>query len=301
MATSLPDPSADQPYWHVSVLEGGHLTLREEDFIDPHTPGAKATVPSLCFLLRHSATGTTFLFDLGLRKDGDYPPVIRTMLDARFQPVIVAQDVADSLRAGGVDPAAINHVCLSHIHFDHTGDSTPFTHATFLVGAAAAPLLARGFPAHADSQYRTDTVPPAPRTRFLDPAGWPALGPFSAAFDFAGDGSLYIVDAPGHLPGHVNVLARTSADGGWVYLAGDAAHDWRLLRGEVAIAERTVPGKPGTFTCAHADRAGAEAHIAQMRELLNVPRLRLLLAHDLPWYEKNKGGSAFLPGTLESL
>ena len=75
------------------------------------------------------------------------------------------------------------------------------------------------------------------------------------------------------------MLARTSADGAWVYLAGDAAHDWRLVRGEVAIAERKVPGSPGTFACAHVDRAGAEAHIARMRELLSVPRLRLLLAH----------------------
>ncbi|KAI0267007.1 hypothetical protein BC834DRAFT_842728 [Gloeopeniophorella convolvens] len=271
MSASLPEPSVDQPYWHVSVLEGGHLTLREEDYIDPPTaPEAKATVPSLCFLLRHSATGATLLFDLGLRKDRAYPPAVRALLDVSFPPVIVAQDVADSLpQAASTRPAA--------------------------------PLLAHSFPTHADSWYRPDTVPPAPRTRFLDPAGWPPLGPFGAALDFAGDGSLYVVDAAGHLPGHVNVLARTSADGGWVYLAGDTAHDWRILRGTVAVAERRVAGGPGTFVCAHVDRAGAEAHIVRVRTLLDVPRVRVLLAHNLPWYEENRGGDAFLPGRLESL
>ena len=47
---------------------------------------------------------------------------------------------------------------------------------------------------------------------------------------------LYVVDAgDGHVAGHINVLARTSEDGGWIYLAGDSAHDRRLLTGPLNI------------------------------------------------------------------
>ena len=119
------------------------------------------------------------------------------------------------------------------------------------------------------------------------------FGPFDRALDFFGDGSLYIVDAPGHLPGHVNVLARTSADGGWVYLAGDSAHDWRIITGEDRIATQPM--------CIHADKEQAEAHIARIRELRANPRVRVLLAHDVPWYEENKGGDAYWPGEIKSL
>lgn len=36
--------------------------------------------------------------------------------------------------------------------------------------------------------------------------------PFEKAVDFFGDGSLLILDAPGHMPGHQMALARTGED-----------------------------------------------------------------------------------------
>ena len=109
---------------------------------------------------------------------------------------------------------------------------------------------------------------------------------------------MYIVDAgDGHLPGHINVLARTSPDGGWIYLAADTAHDWRLLTGEARIPHHHLHG------CAHRDREKAEAYLMCIRMLMqDEPRMRVFLAHDKPWWEKNKGNdSAFWPNKLESL
>lgn len=48
------------------------------------------------------------------------------------------------------------------------------------------------------------------------------VGPFPAT-DFYGDGSLYILDTPGHWPGHVCALARTTPDT-FVFLGGDMCH-----------------------------------------------------------------------------
>ena len=56
------------------------------------------------------------------------------------------------------------------------------------------------------------------------------------------------------------------------------------------------------FGCAHGDSDAAEAHIARIARLReDNPRARVLLAHDVPWYEKNKGGDAFWPGEIPSL
>lgn len=50
----------------------------------------------------------------------------------------------------------------------------------------------------------------------------PPIGPFPA-HDFYGDGSLYLLDAPGHWPGHLCALARTTPDT-FVLLGGDICH-----------------------------------------------------------------------------
>ncbi|KAI0745054.1 beta-lactamase-like protein [Earliella scabrosa] len=260
-------------------------------------PGAQdmVTIPSLCFLLRHSVRQETFVFDLGAHKDwatldADLAKVVRET----GSDILVPQDVKDSLRKGGLAPTDITHVCISHIHIDHVGNPTPYTNATYLVGAGARALPDPSTGHTQASSNALFAALPQDRVRYLDPAAWPPLGPFPHALDFYGDGSLYIVDAPGHLPGHVNVLARTSADGGWVYLAGDSAHDWRLITGEARIAR--------TPACMHVDVDAAEAHIARIARLReDNPRARVLLAHDVPWYEKNKGGDAFWPGEILSL
>lgn len=48
------------------------------------------------------------------------------------------------------------------------------------------------------------------------------IGPFPA-IDFYGDGSLYLLDTPGHWPGHICALARTTPDT-FVFLGGDICH-----------------------------------------------------------------------------
>ena len=185
------------------------------------------------------------------------------------------------------------------MHWDHVGNPSLFKNAKFLLGGDAKTLFEPGFPADPESSYPSDLLP-ADRTEFLDPSNWVAVGPFPRALDYYGDGSLYIVDAPGHLPGHINILARTSADGAWVYLAGDSAHDWRLIRGQAEIAVLDDPRGPGGKKCMHVDKEKAEATIKHIADVLTLPRVKVILAHDAEWYEKNKGGDQFWPGKITS-
>ncbi|KAI0768768.1 Metallo-hydrolase/oxidoreductase [Trametes elegans] len=295
--SDLPSPTPDQAYCRVSALEAGTIRIPLPYVIDTAQEGETKVIPSLSFLLRHSKSGDTFVFDLGIRKDlSTLPPAYLKRIDKMGFVTSVPQDAADSLAKGGLAPTDITHLCLSHLHFDHIGDPAPYTRATVLAGAGGQPLVAHGWPADPDSLFAQDLLP-AGRTRFLDPAGWPPLGPFPHALDLHGDGSVFVVDAgAGHVAGHVNVLARTSADGGWVYLAGDSAHDRRLLTGEARIPVHDFYG------CAHRDRGAAEEHLARIRALMEAsPRVRVILAHDAPWYELNKDGPAFWPGVMDSL
>ncbi|EIN12610.1 Metallo-hydrolase/oxidoreductase [Punctularia strigosozonata HHB-11173 SS5] len=292
---TLPLPAKDQPFFRVSALEAGMLQLPLElilaGYKDP------IDVPSLSFLLRHSSSGKTVVFDLGIRRDLEaYPPLPYEGIKKHWVPT-VQQSVAESLQIGGIEPSDVNYVIISHLHWDHAGDPRPFTNATFIVGADSCHMTE-------SNTEDVNAVPasglPQDRTRFEGRETWQPLGPFPLALDVFGDGSAYLVDAQGHCHGHTNLLVRTSADGAWIYFAGDSAHDRRLLTGEASMAIRT--NEDGSVKAImHKDMDKAKAHIQRIAALEKKDRVRVLLAHDREWYATNKGGPAFWPGEIPSL
>ncbi|KAI1789711.1 Metallo-hydrolase/oxidoreductase [Ganoderma leucocontextum] len=294
----LPEPRLNQAYVDVSALEAGIIHLPLQLFIKGASPSDVSVCPSLAFFICHIPSGNSVVFDLGLRRDvASYPTVVQEHI-AKWMPVTVPQSVDESLAKGGINPKDVQRVILSHLHFDHIGDTTQFSNARFTVGEGGRELLQTqaAFPTNATSDILESTVP-LDRTDFLDDSKFNAsIGPFPRAHDYFGDGSLYLIDAIGHLKGHVNVLARTSATGSWIYLGGDTAHDVRLLTGEKEVAFMVDPS--GRMLCAHANKEDAVEHIQRVGSLLKVPKVHVLLAHDWEWYEANKGGSAFLPGTI---
>ena len=294
---ALPTPSDDQTFCDVSALEAGQIYLPDEMFITGAITGKVTTAPSLSFLLRHSTNNKTIVFDLGIRKDWqNNPPSVVHRINTVYR-VHVVQDVLESLVDGGISPDNVDYVCISHCHWDHTGDTTAFKKSTFLVGGACQALFKPGYPVDPNSSYTSDLLPQG-RTIFFDTNDWKPIGPFPRALDFFEDGSLYIIDAPGHLPGHINILVRSSPDGGWIYLAGDSAHHWSLITLESTIAV----GHPDFLRgCVHDDKDAAEAHIHCINELTKTPRVRIILAHDEPFYTKNKNGPAFWPGKIPTL
>lgn len=300
--TTLPPPSPNQAFWDVSALEAGNLTLTCTIIVSTAAPDERLAVPALAFLLTSSASQPTgkpkrILFDLGLRKDFAcaLPPIDSELAQNVFAGK-VPQDVADSLAKGGLTPADIDLICLSHVHWDHFGDPALFPDSRFLVGSGTRALLQPGYPDDPNSHFPSNLLP-VKRTDFLAVnEDWKPIGPFPHALDYFSDGSLYIVDAPGHLPGHLNLLIRISSTGDWLYLAGDSAHDWRLIRGEGEIAVRY--DEQHGRVCMHVDKEVAAETIRHIADLLTIPRVRVLLAHDAEWYEHNKGGSQFWPGKI---
>lgn len=107
--------------------------------------------------------------------------------------------------------------------------------------------------------------------------------------DIFNDGSILIVNAPGHLPGHINLLVHMPSDS-TIYLAGDACHDRRLLTGEKSIGEWHDDG--GNSCCIHADRKQAEQTIARIRKL-EEEGVEVILAHDDNWERKCENQDRF--------
>jgi glyoxylase-like metal-dependent hydrolase (beta-lactamase superfamily II) len=108
---------------------------------------------------------------------------------------------------------------------------------------------------------------------------WKASDTLPQTLDVFDDGSLLVVNAPGHLPGHINLLARCS-NNRRVYMAGDACHDRRLLTGEKSIGE--WEDAHGHVCCIHADRNQAEETIGRIRDL-EQEGVEIIFAHDVEW------------------
>lgn len=149
------------------------------------------------------------------------------------------------------------------------------------------------FEAELFKHNKTVELPPSTGTHGSD-LQWQPLGPF-AALDVFDDGSVYILDTPGHLPGHLNLLCRISAEK-WICLCGDAFHDKRLLTGEKEVG--TWQDAHGQTICIHLDKESAEESIRKLRRLQNAKggTVELVAAHDEEWLENNQ--HAVLPGHL---
>lgn len=232
--------------------------------------------PDFSFLISHPS-GKKVLFDLGLRKDLDKNPfVIR--LDYKYISPVVPYDAFDLLSQGPVPPSSITAIVLSHLHFDHTGDPTRFPDiAELIVGPGGHDAASPGWPVAERSPFASAPLQ-HPRFRELsfEVDTWEPFGPFPRTYDYFGDGSFLLVDAPGHMPGHLGGLARTATDE-WVFMGGDCCHHRSLLVGKRPMSVTVGPGIAPSF---HADPPTAATTIDKIRQLEKRGDVFVALAHD---------------------
>lgn len=170
----------------------------------------------------------------------------------------------------------------SHLHWDHVGDWTEFPSAQLILGPGATEYVSPGYPSQPDSAFLGAVFNHAGGVRELSRATdtWVPFPPFERAFDLFSDGSLLLVDAPGHMPGHLIAVARTSASGTmpeFVIMGGDCCHHRSLFTGEAEIG---VGFGPTGLPSMHLDLDIARKTIQRVGELGREENILVCLAHD---------------------
>lgn len=159
-----------------------------------------------CYLIRHG--DKVMLWDAGLPAAAKGKAIDPKLpMDATLSRTLVEQ-LADL----GIKPEQVSVLGISHYHFDHTGQAPSFPAATLMIGAGDwAAVTAK---------------PPAPGINAAPLQAWIGGGgkvePVTGDKDVFGDGSVRIIDTPGHTPGHHSLLVRLK--GRSILLTGDLAH-----------------------------------------------------------------------------
>jgi glyoxylase-like metal-dependent hydrolase (beta-lactamase superfamily II) len=291
---SLPEAAVNQSTINLRQLSAGNIHLPLWMFVEGAGREEVQPCPSMSWLLTHPPSETNLVFDLGLPKDiSCLTPAVQERLRTLVK-IEVNEDVFDGLATFGLNPSKdINAVIFSHLHYDHIGDPSGFgPNCKYIVGPTALSLLSgpNSYPSDPHAHFDSNLLP-LDRTlelpSELDTTFWKPLGPFPATHDYFGDGSMYIVNSAGHLPGHINLLVRLENEK-WIYLAGDSCHDVRILRGEKETSVYPDPSNIGHLKCAHANKELAEQHLERVRKLGELG-VEIVLAHDWRWEQENKG------------
>jgi N-acyl homoserine lactone hydrolase len=202
-----------------------------------------------CFVIRHPKG--VLLWDTGLgdaiaeKKDG--------VVDGAFH-IWVKTTLAAQLKQLGLAPSDITYVAFSHFHFDHIGNATQFPGATWILNKAeldAANAKPPMFELSADFRK----VLAAAKQKVI-----------SSDQDVFGDGSVRILKAPGHTPGHQSLALKLQKTG-VVILSGDLYH----LRANRQF--RRVPGF-------NYNRADTLASIDRIETIVKNTKARFVVQHD---------------------
>lgn len=218
-------------------------------------------------VLQHPQRGT-FIVDTGVEnalRDAPDQAVLHGFLASamhtdklRIHAPLGAYLAANNLTLAGV--------LLTHLHADHVMGLPDIARNTPLyVGPGEA--QARGFMNVAAQPVTNDFLeglPPLSELQFRpDPTGR-----LTGVLDLFGDGSLWVLHAPGHTPGSLAFVARTQQ--GPVLLTGDTCHTAWGWRHDV---------EPGSFT---GDQSGNARSLAQLRALAREhPNMEVRLGHQL--------------------
>ena len=139
-----------------------------------------------------------FVFSCYLIKHGNQYLLWDTGHSMTAPNVAPKTSIVDQLAKLGLKPEQINYVGISHYHADHTGQVASFPQSTLLIGSG---------------DWNAITAPkPAAGVNFAPFAHWISGGgkvePQPNDKDVFGDGTVIILNTPGHTPGHHSLLVK---------------------------------------------------------------------------------------------
>jgi glyoxylase-like metal-dependent hydrolase (beta-lactamase superfamily II) len=251
--------ASDQPSQpRLYALDGGRIDLQDLGmFADTgdldHKPGK---LIAAAYLVRHPQG--TLLWDTGLsdalaaNKDGVSNPAMGAHIR-------VTRTLSAQLSELGLTPKDITHLAFSHLHPDHTGNANAFPTATWILDEhelawATATPTPHGVDLSSFSAYKSA------KRQTLD-----------GDLDVFGDGTVRILRAPGHTPGH-HVLLVSLKKAGKVLISGDLYHT------RLGYQRSLVPAF-------NASRADTLASFDRVQKLIKNTKARLIVQHAVEDFE----------------
>ena len=247
-------PARTPPAVQLYAIDCGTATFVNVDvFADDGSFANQArTLVDPCYLIRHP--------DGDLIWDTGFPDAVADMANGLDLPAMGAHvmrsaKLSAQLAQLNLTPGDIEFVSFSHQHGDHTGNGNMFVGSTWIVDAderafmfGAEGRASQAFPNYAQLENA--------RARVIEG---------DSDMDVFGDGTVVIVQAPGHTPGHT-ILRVNLANAGTVLLTGDM---WHLAESR---ERRTVP----RF---NSDRAQTLASMDKVEALARETNARVIRQH----------------------
>lgn len=232
------------------TLDCGSLEFKDmHSFSDTgEYDGQTMTIAVPCFLIRHPKG--TLVWDTGL----DPKFVQRSDNGARGIRATLNVSLEKQLQQLNLKPTDITYLAFSHLHLDHTGNANLFTASTWILNRTElqwATQPTAGGPIAQD----TFTGYKHAKTQLID-----------GDYDVFGDGTVRILKAPGHTPGH-QVLLLTLPQAGKVLLSGDLYHLRRDRQ------QKLIP-------LFNTDRAETLASFDRIERIVINTKARLVIQHD---------------------
>lgn len=240
--------SADLELWR---LDCGTVQVNElQQFSDTFNyVGKSKTLTNSCYLIRHNKQ--LMLWDTGLPE---------ALLNVKFtneaMSPTLTRTLTDQLKQINIKPDDIDMIGVSHYHFDHVGQAAQFPKAKLLISNADFAALKK-----TPLPFGADPTPLAPWLK-----GKSIVDPVSGDRDVFGDGTVTMLDMPGHTPGSYGLLVRLPKTG-TVLLSGDVVHF------NEQVANNNVP----PF---NTDRAQSLASMARLTGITKNMPATLIIQHE---------------------
>ena len=197
-----------------------------------------------------------FTFSCYVIKHGDEYMVWDTGFAPGQNPQAPKVSLADQLATLKLTPDQVKYVGISHYHADHTSQLPSLPKATLLIGkgdwdAVNAPKPAEGVNAAAFTHWVS---------------GGGKAEPVALDKDVFGDGTVIMLNTPGHTPGHHSLLVKLRERGNFL-ITGDLVHFHENY------ASNGVPWF-------NVSRADSLASIDRFKKLAQTFRATVIIQHD---------------------
>jgi N-acyl homoserine lactone hydrolase len=209
-------------------------------FSDTYTwPTLMVQLTFSCYLVRH---GDDYLiWDTG-------NPVGTT-------PTAPKESLVELLAQLKLSPAQVKYVAISHYHGDHTGQAGTLPQSTLLIGKGDWDAV---------SDPKAAPALSAPFTSWISGGG--KVESLTGDRDVFGDGTVVMLNMPGHTPGHHSLLVKLKEMGN-VLITGDLAH----------FHENYDSNGVPTF---NTDRAASLASLDRFKKIAANLKATVIIQHD---------------------